>query len=81
MALMILECSEFISEQFAIDLIVSKIAENFESLSFDSLSDIFPHGISKILNHQNLRLESEDSLFDFLLKYFSVWNERSLSLC
>jgi hypothetical protein len=35
--LMILRCSEFISEQFDIDSIVSKIAEDFKSLSFGSL--------------------------------------------
>jgi hypothetical protein len=78
--LIILQCSEFISEQFDIDSIVSKVSANFSNLSFDALSTLSPSTLSKILKNNNLHLESEDSLFDFLLKYFSVWNEYSLSL-
>jgi hypothetical protein len=76
----ILQCSEFISVQFDVDSIVSKIAETFETLPFDSLSDIPPFAISKILKNSKLRLQSEDSLFDFLRKYFAVWDECSFSL-
>jgi hypothetical protein len=78
--LMILRYSELILEHFDVDIIISKVSANFSNLSFDSLSTIPPFALSKILKSKNLRLESEDSLFDFLLKYFSVWNESSLSL-
>jgi hypothetical protein len=78
--LTILRCSEFISEHFKVDSIVSKIAQNFETLSFGSLSKIPPFGISEILKNEHFQIQSEDSLFDFLLKYFDVLGERSLSL-
>jgi hypothetical protein len=78
--LFILSNSELLSETFDIHSIISKFSEDFENISFESLSKIPPSGISKILQSPNLKLKSEDSLFEFLLKYSKKWNELSIPL-
>jgi hypothetical protein len=48
---------------------ISKLPEKFENLPFDSLSNISASGIAKILEFKSLKIESLDSLFEFLLEY------------
>jgi hypothetical protein len=78
--LWILQFSDFIFERIELSSIVSKFAENFENISFESLSNISPSGISKILQSSNLKLKNENSLFEFLFEYFQRWNEFSIPL-
>jgi hypothetical protein len=78
--LIILSNLELLSEKYDIFSIVSKISEDFEKISFESLSMIPPSGISKILESPNLKMKSEDSLFEFLVKYSKEWKELSIPL-
>jgi hypothetical protein len=78
--LIILENSEILSENFDISSIVSQTSEEFEKNSFETLSNIHPSGISKILQSPKLKLKSEESLFEFLLKCFEKWKDQSISL-
>jgi hypothetical protein len=78
--LLILEFSDFISEKIDLHSIIAKLSENFENISFDSLSNIPPSGILKILRSDDLKVENEDSLFEFLFKYSKKWNSFSFPL-
>jgi hypothetical protein len=72
--LSILQFSDFISDKINLHSIISKISENIENISFDSLSYIPHSGILKILRSEYLKIENEDSLFEFLFEYTKKWN-------
>jgi hypothetical protein len=78
--LIILSNSELLCNKFDISSIVSKISENFENISFESLLNVPPSGISKIVQNENLKLKNEDSLFKFLLAYSDKWDNLSIPL-
>jgi hypothetical protein len=78
--LIILQHSELLSKKFDLSQFFSKISEDFENFSFECLSKIPPSGISKILQSKNLKLKTEDSLFEFLITYSKEWKSSSIPL-
>jgi hypothetical protein len=59
---------------------VSMISSNFKTIESDLLINLSPSAMSKILKCDDLTIESEDSLFEFLLEYSKKWNDKSLPL-
>jgi hypothetical protein len=59
---------------------VSKISSNFETLKSDLLTKVSPSTMSTILKCSDLKIESEDSLFEFLLEYSKKWKHECLPL-
>jgi hypothetical protein len=72
----ILSNSALLSEKFDIHSIVSKNSADFEIISFQILSIIPPSGISKIRQSPKLKLEKEDSIFE----YSKEWKDLSIPL-
>jgi hypothetical protein len=75
--LWILNFAEFVPQ---IPVNVSMISTNFETTKFDLFLDLAPSAMSKILKCDALRIESEDSLLEFLLEYWKRWNSESIPL-
>jgi hypothetical protein len=53
------------------------ISKSFSKVETKNLLKIHPQNLSKVLQSESLLIESNDSLFDFLIKYFSEWGNSS----
>jgi TPR repeat protein len=63
-----------------IDSLLDDISEHFEEISFEALCKILPNSLFKILKSAKLKIENENTKFDFVLGCLSLHNPRPMFL-